>query len=209
VLPVASFDDPEQVEGVARALISAGLSCIEIAFRTPAAAEAVARASRVEGLLVGAGTILTPEQARAALEAGASFAVAPGTNELVMNTCREIELPFFPGVATPSEIDRARSLGVRTLKVFPISQLGGVGFLRAVSAVYRDVRYIPTGGIDAAALPQYLALDSVLACGGSWFVAPDLVRKGCFDEITRLAREAVEVARETAADIVLRAHGDE
>ncbi|MCY7303321.1 MAG: 2-dehydro-3-deoxyphosphogluconate aldolase, partial [Thermoleophilia bacterium] len=129
------------------------------------------------------------EQARAAHDAGASFAVAPGTNEEVVRTCAELGLPFFPGVATASEIERARVLGRHVVKVFPAAQVGGTAFLRAVSVTYPDVGFIPTGGIDASNLGDYLAVPSVVACGGSWLVRPELVREGCFDEIERLARE--------------------
>lgn len=143
-------------------------------------------------MLVGAGTVLSPEQARAAFEAGAQFALAPGTSGEVVDCCRELGLPFFPGVATPTEIERARRLGRHTVKVFPIAQLGGVGFLRAVSATYPDVRFIPTGGIGPDSLADYLALESVVACGGSWLVRRELLREGRFDEVERLARGALQ-----------------
>lgn len=194
VLPVTSVDDVDQAEAVGRALVRGGLRCIEITFRTEAAVDAVRRASQVEGLLVGAGTVLSSEQASAALEAGARFAVAPGLNEEVVRACGELGLPFFPGVATPSEIERARALGLRTLKLFPAAQVGGPGFLRAVSATYPDVRFLPTGGIGPETLRDYLAVPSVLAVGGSWLVKPELLREGRFDEVERLAREATELA---------------
>jgi 2-dehydro-3-deoxyphosphogluconate aldolase / (4S)-4-hydroxy-2-oxoglutarate aldolase len=195
VVPMATVEDADQAEEVARALVQGGLNCLEITFRTNAAREAIARVrATVPDVLVGAGTVLDAEQARAAATAGAHFAVAPGTNEEVVRCCRALDLPFFPGVATPSEVERAGQLGSRTLKVFPVVQLGGVGFLRAVSAAYPDVRFIPSGGIDASALVDYLALPSVLACGGSWLVRPDLVRSGRFSEVTRLAREALALS---------------
>lgn len=194
VLPVTTVDDANQAEAVGRALVAGGIACVEIAFRTAAAVEAIRRACEVDGLLVGAGTVLSPEQAEAALSAGASFAVAPGTNADVVAACRELRLPFFPGIATPSEIERARQLGLRTLKVFPAAQLGGPAFLRAVTATYPDVRFLPTGGIGPDNLRDYLAVPSVLAVGGSWLVKPELLRNGRFDEVERLAREAVELA---------------
>ena len=194
VLPVLSVPDVAAAEAACRALLAGGISCVEITFRTDAAAAAIRRMSGIDGLLVGAGTVLSPEQAEAAAAAGARFAVAPGTSESVIAACRELSLPFFPGVATPSEIERARALGCRTLKVFPAGTLGGVSFLRAVSAPYQDVQFIPTGGIDAKNLAAYLAVPSVLACGGSWLCEQGLIRDGRFDEIERLAREAVEAA---------------
>jgi 2-dehydro-3-deoxyphosphogluconate aldolase / (4S)-4-hydroxy-2-oxoglutarate aldolase len=194
VLPVATIDDPGQAEAVGRALVAGGLPCIEIAFRSDAAVEAIRRATGVDGLLVGAGTILSPAQAEAALDAGAAFAVAPGTSEDVLQACERIGLPFFPGVATPTEIERARALGRSTLKAFPAAQLGGPAFLRAVAATYPGVRFLPTGGIGPDNVRDYLAVPSVLAVGGSWLVRPELLREGRFDEVQRLAREAVELA---------------
>jgi len=194
VLPVVTVDNPGQAEEVGRALVAGGLPCVEIAFRSDAAVEAVRRATQVEGLLVGAGTVLSREQAEAAHFAGAAFAVAPGTDEDVITACDELGLPFFPGVATPSEIERARRLGRLTLKVFPAAQLGGPAFLRAVTATYPDVRFLPTGGIGPETLRDYLAVPSVLAVGGSWLVRSELLREGRFDEVERLAREAVELA---------------
>ena len=176
VLPVATLDDADQAERVGRALVAGGLACLEVAFRSGAAPAALRRAREVEGLLVGAGTVLTTEQAEAAFEAGAQFAVAPGTNEEVVSSCRELGLPFFPGVATPTEIERARALGLRTLKVFPASTVGGVSFLKAVTATYPDVRFMPTGGIGPDNAAEYLALPSVLAIGGSWLVQAELLR---------------------------------
>jgi 2-dehydro-3-deoxyphosphogluconate aldolase/(4S)-4-hydroxy-2-oxoglutarate aldolase len=195
VLAVMTCDDADQAEAASRALVAGGLRCVEIAFRTPAAGEALRRVSRLDGVLAGAGTILEPDQARAAAAAGARFAVAPGTNSDVVEACAAAGLPFFPGVATPSEIETARALGCRVLKVFPAATLGGAAFLRAVSAPYRDVRFLPTGGVGAANLREFLSVPSVLACGGSWMVAPELLRQGRFDEVERLAREAVAEAR--------------
>ena len=194
VVAVTTLDDAAQAEGTARALIAGGLTCIEIAFRSDAAAEAIERVSRLDGVLVGAGTVLSAAQAQAAKAAGARFAVAPGTSVEVVSACHELGLPFFPGVATPTEIEQARALGLRTLKVFPAAQVGGPGFLRAVSATYPDVRFLPTGGIGPENVREYLAVESVLAVGGSWPVKPELLRGGRFDEVERLAREAMELA---------------
>ena len=146
-------------------------------------------------MLIGAGTVLDSEQARAAAAAGARFAVAPGTRAEVVDACAGLGLPLFPGVATPTEVDNARSSGCRTLKVFPAVALGGAAFIRAVSAPYPDVRFIPSGGVNADNLGDFLAVPAVLACGGSWMCEPRLLRAGRFDEIERLAREAVEVGR--------------
>ena len=192
VVPLATLD-ASVARRVGETLVEAGLPCIEIAFRAPGAVEAIREAARVEGLLVGAGTVLRPEQARAAADAGAAFAVAPGLSEEVVAASAAAGLPFFPGVATPTEIEHARRLGLRVLKLFPANLLGGPGFLRAVAAAYPDVRFIPTGGVDASTLAEYLAMPNVLACGGSWLANERVVRERAFDELARRARQAVEV----------------
>jgi 2-dehydro-3-deoxyphosphogluconate aldolase/(4S)-4-hydroxy-2-oxoglutarate aldolase len=192
VLPVVAVDDPSVVGELCAALLLGGISCIEITFRTSAAEEAIAAAAGVEGMLVGAGTLLSAEQARAAAASGAMFAVAPGSDEDVIAACAELRLPFFPGVATPSELGRALRLEHRVVKVFPARQLGGASFLRAVAATFPEARFIPTGGIDAESLASYLAVPQVIACGGSWIADRTLVGERRFDEVTRRARAAVE-----------------
>ncbi len=194
VLPVVAIGDAAVVDDLCAALLEGGISCIEITFRTDAATAAIERATRVDGMLVGAGTVLTVDQAHAAARAGASFAVAPGTDDDVVAACADAGMPFFPGVATPSEIGHATRLGCSTVKVFPAATLGGPTFLRAVSATFPHTRFIPTGGIDADTLSAYLAVPSVLACGGSWICDAGLMREGRFDEITQRARAAVEAA---------------
>ena len=194
VLPVVAVDDAAVVDDLCTALLEGGIACIEITFRTDAAPAAIERAAEVEGMLVGAGTVLTVEQAQSAARAGASFAVAPGTDDEVVGACGEAGLPFFPGIATPSELSHAYRLGCSTVKVFPASTLGGPAFLRAVSAAFPQARFIPTGGVDADSLAAYLAVPSVLACGGSWICEAALVRERRFDEVTRRARTAVEAA---------------
>jgi 2-dehydro-3-deoxyphosphogluconate aldolase/(4S)-4-hydroxy-2-oxoglutarate aldolase len=188
VLPVLTVTDVATVDPTCRALLAGGVSCVEITYRTACADEAIMVASQLPDFLVGAGTVVDAGQAIAAAQAGARFAVAPGLSETVVAVAREIGLPFFPGVATPSEIDRARRLGCRVLKVFPASALGGPDFVRSVSAPYPGLRFIPTGGVDASTIGSYLAVPSVLACGGSWLCAPDLIAAGRFDEISRRAR---------------------
>jgi len=187
VLPVLTVTDVRTVEATCRALLDGGVSCVEITYRTACANEAIMLASRIPGLLVGAGTVTDAGQAAAAAQAGARFAVAPGLSEPVVTAAQEIGLPFFPGVATPSEIGRAASLGCRVLKVFPVSSLGGPAFLRSVSAPYPGLRFIPTGGISASTIGQYLEVPAVIACGGSWLCDEALVGAGRFDEIRRRA----------------------
>ena len=146
VVPVATLDDGEQAERVAHALLRGGVACIEVTFRTPAAVEAIARAARADGMLVGAGSVLTVAQLEEAVAAGAAFAVAPSTNASVIEAARTAQVPFFPGVATPTEVERARELGADVVKAFPAGPLGGPSFLAAIHAVYPEVRFIPTGG---------------------------------------------------------------
>jgi 2-dehydro-3-deoxyphosphogluconate aldolase/(4S)-4-hydroxy-2-oxoglutarate aldolase len=174
-------------------LVRAGLLCVEIAMRNAEAVTSIEEAVAVENLLVGAGTVLSVEQAEAAAAAGAHFAVAPGTNAAVISRCRGLGLPFFPGVSTPSEIERAQAAGLATVKFFPAAALGGVAFLRAVSATYPEVGFIPTGGISAATLNDYLDLPCVVACGGSWLVDANNVRSGRFDVLEERVREAVRI----------------
>jgi 2-dehydro-3-deoxyphosphogluconate aldolase/(4S)-4-hydroxy-2-oxoglutarate aldolase len=194
VVPVLTAGDPDEAERACDALLAGGLSVVEITFRTDAAAEAIRRVARIDELLVGAGTILSPEHLALALDAGARFAVAPGTNDTVVDAARAAGVPFFPGVATPSEIEHARALGCRILKVFPASILGGSMFVKAVAPVYPDLRFVPTGGVNPENLASYLTLPSVLACGGTWICEHTLLEEQRFDEVERRAREAVELA---------------
>jgi 2-dehydro-3-deoxyphosphogluconate aldolase/(4S)-4-hydroxy-2-oxoglutarate aldolase len=194
VVPVLTAEDPDEAERACEALLAGGLTAVEITFRTDAAAEAIRRVADTDDLLVGAGTVQSTEQLERAVGSGARFAVAPETNAAVVEAARDRGIPFVPGVATPSEIDRARALGCRVLKVFPASLLGGPAFLRAVAPVYPGVRFVPTGGIGPDNLASYLELPSVLACAGTWLCERALLRERRFDEIERRARDAVERA---------------
>jgi len=194
IIPVLTASDADEAERACHALLAGGLSAVEITFRTEAAAEAIRRAAAIDGLLVGAGTVLSAQQVELAVEAGARFAVAPGTNPTVIDAARRAGIPFVPGAATPSEIERARALDCRAVKVFPASLVGGPAFLKAVGAVYPDVRFVPTGGINAENLATYLELPAVLACAGTWICDTALLRDGRFHEVERRARDAVAQA---------------
>lgn len=187
VLPVLTAASADDAERACEALLAGGLTSVEITFRTDAAAAAIRRASRIDGLLVGAGTVLSVEQLDAALEAGAKFAVAPSTSPAVVEAAQRAGVPFVPGAATPTEIDVARSLGCDVVKIFPASLVGGPAFIKAVSSVFPEVKFVPTGGITAENLGDYLALPSVLACGGTWITAR-------LDGIEERARAAASVA---------------
>lgn len=194
VIPVVSIPREEYAVPLAEALIEGGLPCAEITFRTEAAAGAIAAiGKRFPDLLLGAGTILNVDQARAAIDAGARFLVSPGTNPVVVEYSLKNGLPIFPGVCTPTEIESTMSLGLTALKFFPAEAMGGVTFLKAICAPYRMIRLIPTGGIDPGNLADYLSVPQVLACGGSWMVKPELMSEGKFDIIAGLAREAADL----------------
>ena len=194
LLPVVMLDSVESSDPLAQALISGGLPIAEITFRTEAAEDAIRVMSRHSELLVGAGTVLDIEQAKRAIGAGAQFIVSPGTNPKVIEYCLSQNISITPGIATPTDIELARSLGLRVLKFFPAGVFGGVKALKALSDPFGDVRFIPTGGVSTANLAEYLALPSVLACGGSWMVDRKIVNAGEYERICQLATEAVSIA---------------
>jgi len=202
VVPVITLARPEQGVPVAEALLAGGLTCAEITFRSDAAAAAIEMIrSCVPALLVGAGTILTTAQADAAIAAGASFLVAPGFNPAIVDHVLGRGIPMLPGVCTPSEIEQALARGLHLVKFFPAAAMGGVAYLRALAGPYPMVRYVPTGGITAGDVAGYLALPSVVAVGGTWLVASDLVAAGAWETITGLAAEAAAiVGRARCAD---------
>ena len=194
IVPVLTARDADEAERACQALLAGGLSVVEVTFRTDAAAGALRRVAETDGLLVGAGTVQSPEQLARALDAGARFAVAPATNDAVIAAAQAASVPFFPGVATPSEIEHARELGCQVLKLFPASVVGGPAFVKAVAPVYPGIRFLPTGGVNPENLASYLAHPSVLACGGTWICERALLDEQRFDEVERRAREAVELA---------------
>jgi 2-dehydro-3-deoxyphosphogluconate aldolase/(4S)-4-hydroxy-2-oxoglutarate aldolase len=197
IVPVVSLPKLEHAAPLAESLLAGGLPCAEITFRTAAAAESIAQISaKFPELLVGAGTVLTTEQAGDAIDAGAKFIVSPGTNPVVVDYCLSNGVTIFPGVCTPTEIEAALAKGLDVLKFFPAEPMGGVKFLQAICAPYRQARFIPTGGIDTKNIGQYLALPQVVACGGSWMVKPELFEAGDFAKVRQLAGEAVALVRE-------------
>ncbi|MFF7051554.1 bifunctional 4-hydroxy-2-oxoglutarate aldolase/2-dehydro-3-deoxy-phosphogluconate aldolase [Streptomyces griseorubiginosus] len=192
IVPVLTVPDPRTAAPLARALAAGGARCAEVTFRTPDAEQVVKAMAAEGGLVVGAGTVLTAEQAERAVAAGARFLVSPGLDDEVLDTARALGVPIAPGVATATELMRAVRAGIDTVKLFPAEPLGGRAMLRALAAPFPGVRFMPTGGIDAAALPGYLAESSVLAVGGSWMATPALLASGDYAEIRRLTAEAVE-----------------
>lgn len=199
VVPVVTIDDARDAAGLGGALAAGGLPLAEITFRTDAAAESISAIRKSHpDVLVGAGTVLDPDTVDVALAAGAGFIVAPGFNAAVVDRCIERGVAVIPGVVTPTEIEAALARGVRLVKFFPAEAAGGTRYLKAVAAPYRLVRFVPTGGVSPANLREYLELPNVTACGGSWIATAEAIRANRWQEISRLAAEAVAVARGVA-----------
>ncbi|MGQ4434176.1 MULTISPECIES: bifunctional 4-hydroxy-2-oxoglutarate aldolase/2-dehydro-3-deoxy-phosphogluconate aldolase [unclassified Streptomyces] len=192
LLPVLTVPSVASAGPLADALAAGGARCAEVTFRTPDA-ERVVKAMTAHGALtVGAGTVLTAQQAEQAVAAGARFLVSPGFDEEVIGAARKLGVPVVPGVATATELMRALKAGIDTVKLFPAEALGGTGMLRALAAPFPRVRFVPTGGIGPGQLPAYLGHPSVLAVGGSWIATPGHLERGEYDEIRRLTAQAVE-----------------
>jgi 2-dehydro-3-deoxyphosphogluconate aldolase/(4S)-4-hydroxy-2-oxoglutarate aldolase len=191
VVPVVVVDDPAHAVPVARALVAGGLPVIELTLRTPVALDAIrAIASEVPEILVGAGTIVTPGQAKEALDAGAQFLVSPGSTPSLLGAMADTGLPFLPGTATVSEVLAVLEAGYTELKFFPAEASGGAAFLKSVAAPVPAARFCPTGGITAATAPSYLALPNVGCVGGSWLTPADALASGDWGRVTELARAA-------------------
>ena len=196
VVPLIGENDATKAIAIAKALASGGLSVIEVVMRSAdAQAGMEAILAQTEGLIVGAGTVLTLDQAKSVRASGAEFIVSPGLVDEIALYCLDEGIPFFPGTMTAGEVQRAYALGLREVKFFPASLAGGVPMLKALSSVFREMRFMPTGGVSAANLSDFLALPSVLACGGSWLTPKEAVEAGNYDTITNLASEAVNIAR--------------
>jgi len=195
VVPVVVLDSVADAVPVARALVAGGLPVIELTLRTPVALEAIrAIADEVPEILVGAGTIVAPGQAKEALDAGAQFLVSPGTTPSLLAAMGDTGLPFLPGVATVSEVLSALEAGVSALKFFPAEASGGAAFLKSIASPVPAARFCPTGGITAATAPSYLSLPNVGCVGGSWLTPGDAVAAGDWDRVTSLARAAAALA---------------
>lgn len=196
VVPLVQADDPAIAVATSRALAAGGLKVAEVVFRTDRALECLqAVADEVPEMIAGAGTVLSAEQAVAALDHGAKFIVSPGLDDGVVGVANERGVPIYPGTMTPSEVQHAFNLGLDTVKFFPASIAGGVPALKALASVFRSMKFMPTGGVSAGNLADFLAVPSVLACGGSWLTPGDAIAAGNYDVITALAAEAVNIAR--------------
>lgn len=200
IVPVVVLDDAKNAAPLAKALCDGGLPCAEVTFRTEAAEESIrTMAEQFPDMLIGAGTILSTEQVDRAVAAGAKFIVSPGFNPKVVNYCMEKGIPITPGCCTPSEVERAIEHGLEVVKFFPAEQAGGLPMIKAMAAPYTSIKFMPTGGINPTNVKDYLAYNKIIACGGSWMVKEDLIKAGDFETITELAKEAVEIVKESRA----------
>lgn len=195
VVPLVQAEDPAVAVKTAQALVAGGLRVIEVVMRTDEALQCLsAVVESIPAAITGAGTVLNAEQAQAAIEAGAQFIVSPGLDDGVVDVAMEHGLPVYPGVATATELMCAWNMGLRAVKFFPAGQAGGPAMLKSLSSVFRDVSFMPTGGVAAANLADYLAIPAVIACGGSWLTPKIEIDAGNYAAITQLAKEAVSSA---------------
>lgn len=197
VVPVVVLDDKKDAEPLAKALCDGGLPVAEVTFRTAAARDSIEIMTKsFPEMIVGAGTVLNVEQAKSAIEAGAKFIVSPGFDDAVVDYCLDNEIPVFPGCITPTEIIRAINKGLSIVKFFPAEQFGGISTIKALSAPFTNIKFMPTGGISLSNVKDYLAVKSVIACGGSFMVKKDMVAAGDFEGIKDITRKTVELVNE-------------
>ena len=197
VVPVVVLENAEDALPLAQALINGGLPCAEVTFRTAAAEESIRRiAEAYPDMFVGAGTVLSVEQVDKAVAAGAKFIVSPGFDPEVVDYCLSKDIPVFPGCVTPSEITQAVKRGLKVVKFFPAGNFGGVATIKALAGPFVGLKVMPTGGVNAKNLPEYLGCKAVIACGGSWMVKGDLIKAGEFDKIEEMTKEAVALVKE-------------
>ena len=197
IVPVVVLNNASDAEPLAEALINGGLPCAEVTFRTEAAEDSIMLMSKkFPEMFVGAGTVLTTEQVDRAIGAGAKFIVSPGFNPKVVEYCLKNNYPITPGIMTPTELEMALGFGLDVVKFFPAENAGVLKMIKAMSAPYTMMKFMPTGGINAANVGDYLACDKILACGGSWMVKGDLIKEGNFAEIEKLTAEAAAIVKE-------------
>ncbi len=197
IIPVVVLNDVKDALPLGECLMKGGLPCAEVTFRTAAAEESIRRMAKAyPDMLVGAGTVLTTEQADRAIDAGAKFIVSPGFNPKVTEYVLKKGIPMCPGTCTPSEMEAAMELGLDVVKFFPAEPSGGLKMIKAVAAAYVNLNFMPTGGISASNVRDYLAYDRIVAAGGSWMVSGSLVKEGKFDQILTLVKEAADIVKE-------------
>ncbi|OUT57959.1 Putative KHG/KDPG aldolase [Stieleria bergensis] len=193
IVPVVAIEDVRHADRLADALTGGGLPCAEITLRTEAGLASIERLRKRDGFLVGAGTVHSVTQAKQVVDSGAQFIVSPGFNPKTVQWCVENEVPIFPGISSPTDLEMALEFGLEVVKFFPAEALGGIKTLQAFHGPYHTIRFMPTGGISASNIVDYLNLPFVIACGGSWMVKSDLISAGRFDEITQLTRDAMNL----------------
>lgn len=202
IVPVIEIADAGDAVALGKTLVDAGLPVAEVTFRTPAAAASIARmVEEVPGLLVGAGTVLSEADVDAAVDAGAHFLVSPGLNAAVVERARRAGIPIVPGVTSPTEIEAARALGLRLLKLFPAEAVGGLPLVKAFAAPYSDVAFMPTGGITPDSVAAWLQVPNVAACGGSWIATRADIAGQRWDDIRAKASQAVRLASRSVASV--------
>ena len=197
IIPVVVLNDAKDALPLGKALVEGGLPAAEVTFRTDAAEESIRIMSQnYPDLLVGAGTVLTVDQAKRAVAAGAKFVVAPGFDEEVVQYCLDNDIPVCPGTQTASEMMKALKMGLTKVKFFPAENAGGLKMIKAIGAALTALKFMPTGGINAGNVREYLASDKIFCCGGSWMVKGDLIKAGEFEKITALVKEAADIVKE-------------
>jgi len=197
IIPVVVLDDAKDAKPLGQALMEGGLPCAEVTFRTAAAEEAIRIMSKeFPDMLVGAGTVLTTEQVDRAVAAGAKFIVSPGINPEVVDYCVKKNIPITPGTCNPTNVETALGFNLDVVKFFPAEQAGGLNYIKAIAAPYVGMKFMPTGGINAENVKEYLKYDRILACGGSWMVKGDLIKAGNFEKIKELTAEAAAIVKE-------------
>jgi 2-dehydro-3-deoxyphosphogluconate aldolase/(4S)-4-hydroxy-2-oxoglutarate aldolase len=194
IVPVVALNDVSEALPTADALVSGGINCIEVTFRTLAAEESIKSISKKNTkILIGAGTVLSIDQVNKAIDAGAKFLVTPGINKKIIEYCIKKDILIVPGCSTPSDIETAIEFGLNIVKFFPSESLGGINMIKAISAAYSGVKFLPTGGINLKNLNSYFLFDKIIACGGTWIANSELIKNKKYDEIVKLSKEALRV----------------
>ena len=197
IIPVVVLDDAKDAKPLGQALMEGGLPCAEVTFRTEAAEESIRIMTKeFPDMIVGAGTVLTTEQVDRAVAAGAKFIVSPGINPKIVDYCVKKNIPITPGTCNPSNVETALEFGLDVVKFFPAEPAGGLKYIKAIAAPYTGVSFMPTGGINAENVKEYLKYDRIIACGGSWMVKGDLIKSGNFEKIKELTAEAAAIVKE-------------
>ncbi|QEG24912.1 bifunctional 4-hydroxy-2-oxoglutarate aldolase/2-dehydro-3-deoxy-phosphogluconate aldolase [Mariniblastus fucicola] len=199
VVPVVAIENPDDANRLADALLEGGIPCAEITLRTAGGLKAIEALSKRPEFLVGAGTVHSDQQAAAVADAGARFVVSPGFNPKTVAWCKDHDLPVFPGISSPTDLEMALEFELEVVKFFPAEAMGGIKTLKAFHGPYQSIRFMPTGGISMSNLADYLSLPWVVACGGSWLAKSNLIAEGRFDEIVRLTAETTSLLKEISA----------